>query len=124
MHPAIAEVKINALAALKDYSIYAVDFGPILTLGRLARVIDETVCAALFDCDAHYTDVLEVVADSDDFGLVSILGVAYQIVENVYAEAVETNMHYKDAYKLAKERVEAYAAVVGKSPIYLLEHQL
>ena len=121
MHPAIAEVKINALTALKDYSIYAVDFEPILTLGRLARVIDETVCAALFDYDEHYTDVLKVVADSDDFGLVSILGVAYQIVESVYLEAVETDMRYEDAYKLAKERVEAYAAVVGKSPIYLIE---
>jgi hypothetical protein len=46
--------------------------------------------------------------------------VADQIVERVYAEAVETNMHYKDAYKLAKERVNAYAAVVGKSPILML----
>ena len=40
-----------------------------------------------------------------------------------YAEAVETNMHYKDAYKLAKSRIEEYAAIVGKSPIYMLEHQ-
>ena len=80
-------------------------------------------CSGFFFIDAHYTDVLEVVADSDDFGLVSILGVAYQIVESVYLEAVETNMRYEDAYKLAKERVEAYAAVLGKSPIYLLDHQ-
>ena len=73
-------------------------------------------CSGFFFIDAHYTDVLEVVADSDDFGLVSILGVAYQIVESVYLEAVETNMRYE-------ERVEAYAAVLGKSPIYLLDHQ-
>ena len=123
MHPDIVKAKIDMLTALKDYSIAAVDFEPILSLSRLTRVIDETIYCALFDHEGHYTDVIEAIADSDDFGLVSILGVAYQIVEKVYAEAVETNMYYKDAYKLAKARVEEYAAIVGKSPIYMLDQQ-
>lgn len=72
---------------------------------------------ALFILEQRYPNVRDVL----NVGQLMQIGVADQIVEKVYAEAVETNMYYKDAYKLAKERVEAYAAVVGKSPIYLIE---
>ena len=63
------------------------------------------------------------VRDVLNIGQLMQVCVADQIVEKTYAEAVETNMHYKDAYKLAKSRIEEYAAIVGKSPIYMLEHQ-
>lgn len=74
---------------------------------------------ALFILEQRYPNVRDVL----NVGQLMQIGVADQIVEKVYAEAVETNMYYKDAYKLAKERVEAYAAVVGKSPIHLLDKQ-
>ena len=30
-------------------------------------------------------------------------------------------MHYKDIYKLAKERIHAFAEIIGKSQVHLLE---
>jgi phage regulator Rha-like protein len=71
---------------------------------------------ALFVLEHNYPNIRDVL----NTGQLMQVCVADQIVERVYAEAVETNMHYKDAYKLAKERVNAYAAVVGKSPILML----
>lgn len=72
---------------------------------------------ALFVLEQNYPNIRDVL----NTGQLMQVCVADQIVERVYAEAIETNMHYKDAYKLAKERVNAYAAVVGKSPILMLE---
>lgn len=71
---------------------------------------------ALFVLEQSYPNIRDVL----NTGQLMQVCVADQIVERVYAEAIETNMHYKDAYKLAKERVNAYAAVVGKSPILML----
>lgn len=74
---------------------------------------------ALFILEQKYPNVRDVL----NTGQLMQVCVADQIVEKTYSEAVETGMNYKDAYKLAKYRVEEYAAIVGKSPIYLLEHQ-
>ena len=74
---------------------------------------------ALFVLEQKYPNVRDVL----NVGQLMQVCVADQIVEKVYAEAVETNMYYKDAYKLAKVRVEEYAAIVGKSPIYMLDQQ-
>ena len=74
---------------------------------------------ALFVLEQKYPNVRDVL----NVGQLMQVCVADQIVEKVYAEAVETNMYYKDAYKLAKARVEEYAAIVGKSPIYMLDQQ-
>lgn len=74
---------------------------------------------ALFILEQKYPNVRDVL----NTGQLMQICVADQIIEKTYAEAVETGMNYKDAYKLAKSRVEEYAAIVGKSPIYLLEHQ-
>ena len=71
---------------------------------------------ALFLLEQKYPNVRDVL----NTGQLMQVCVADQIVERVYAEAIEANMPYKDAYKLAKERVNAYAAVVGKSPILML----
>ena len=72
---------------------------------------------ALFILEQKYPNVRDVL----NTGQLMQVCVADQIVEKTYAEAVDANMHYKDAYKLAKQRIEEYAAIVGKSPIYLLE---
>ena len=71
---------------------------------------------ALFLLEQKYPNVRDVL----NTGQLMQVCVADQIIERVYAEAIEANMPYKDAYKLAKERVNAYAAVVGKSPILML----
>ena len=73
---------------------------------------------ALFVLEQSYPNIRDVL----NVGQLMQVCVADQIVERVYAEAVESNMHYNDAYKLAKERVTAYADVVGKSPIMMIEN--
>ena len=123
MNACIAEAKIDMLSSLKDYSIYACDFEPVFTLDRLSRIIDETIYTALFDCECDYHNVIEFVSNSDDFGIVSILGVSYQLIASTYRESLNQGIDYKEAYKLAKARIEEYAAIVGKSPIYLLEQK-
>jgi hypothetical protein len=43
-----------------------------------------------------------------------LIAVADTIVFNALREGIERKLHYKDIYKLAKERVETLAAAHGK----------
>ena len=88
-------------------------------ISKLYATLSSMENKALFILEQKYPNVRDVL----NTGQLMQVCVADQIVEKTYAEAVETNMHYKEAYKLAKSRVEEYAAIVGKSPIYLLEQK-
>ena len=123
MNNELHQAKLDMLTVFRDFTLYSLDFEPTLTLDKLMRVMENTIVDCLFETDDDYQDVIVGIEASDDRRLVAALGVAYTVVTSAYAEAVETGMNYKDAYKLAKSRVEEYAAIVGKSPIYLLDHQ-
>ena len=43
---------------------------------------------------------------------------ADRIVARAIKEGIEKKLHYKDIYKLAKERVETFVGLIGKSPVH------
>jgi len=43
------------------------------------------------------------------------------VARNGLREGMESGMHYKDIYKLARDKVRAFAGTVGQTPISLLE---
>lgn len=104
---------------IKDFIELAKAQGASDGINHLYSTLTTMENKALFVLEQKYPNVRDVL----NTGQLMQICVADQIVEKTYAEAVETNMHYKDAYKLAKARIEEYAAIVGKSPIYMLEHQ-
>jgi len=52
------------------------------------------------------------------------LSVADNLVAVALKEGMEKGMHYKDIYKMAKERVIAYSKVIGQTPILPVESTL
>jgi len=51
----------------------------------------------------------------------SFLTSAEYLVKNTLHEGMEQGMHYKDIYRLAKDRVVQFASTVGITPLYLHE---
>ena len=43
------------------------------------------------------------------------------IVERAIKHGMDSDMYYKDIYKLAKERIEMFADILGESPINLIQ---
>jgi hypothetical protein len=50
----------------------------------------------------------------------STLQNADRIVARALKEGMKKKLHYKDIYKLAKERIEYFVELVGKSPIEII----
>ena len=40
-----------------------------------------------------------------------------QVIEKALQDGMDRDLHYRDIYKLAKERVIAFAEIIGKSPV-------
>jgi phage regulator Rha-like protein len=68
---------------------------------------------ALFLVEQKYPNLRDVLGVAE-LGLISV---ADTIVANALAEGIQKAMHYKDIYKLAKERVEALGLAHGKVEI-------
>ena len=102
---------------IKAFIEMAKDQGASDGINNLYATLSTMENKALFVLEQKYPNVRDVL----NIGQLMQVCVADQIVEKTYAEAIELDMPYKDAYKLAKSRIEEYAAIVGKSPIYLLE---
>ena len=47
----------------------------------------------------------------------SFLQTAEFVARNALREGMESDMHYKDIYKLARDRARAFAATVGQTPV-------
>ncbi|MDB4352974.1 hypothetical protein OAA60_06050, partial [Porticoccaceae bacterium] len=46
---------------------------------------------------------------------------ADDVIEQALVDGMNDGLHYKDIYKLAKERIGAFVAIIGKSQVHLLE---
>jgi phage regulator Rha-like protein len=71
---------------------------------------------ALFFLEQRYSNVREML----DLRQLMIVGVADDVVEKALKEGMLASLHYKECYELAKDRVLALSAVVGKSPVQKL----
>jgi phage regulator Rha-like protein len=72
--------------------------------------------SALFLIEQKYPNLREVL----DLRQLMMVAVADDVIERALTEGMSNSLHYKECYKLAKERVIALAAVVGKSPVQRL----
>jgi phage regulator Rha-like protein len=59
----------------------------------------------------------------DGFDL-SSLQMADKIVAQALREGMKNQMHYKDIYELARDRVEAFALVIGRTPLRLINAKI
>lgn len=68
---------------------------------------------ALFLVEQKYPNLRDVLGVAE----LGLIAVADTIVLNALTEGMERAFHYKDIYKLAKERVEALGAAHGRLPV-------
>ena len=59
----------------------------------------------------------------DGFDLTS-LQMADKIVAQAIREGMKDNMHYRDIYELARDRVEAFALVIGRTPLRMINKRI
>ena len=71
---------------------------------------------ALFFLEQRYSNVREML----DLRQLMIVAVADDVIEKALKEGMLASLHYKECYELAKDRVLALSAVVGKSPVQKL----
>lgn len=71
---------------------------------------------ALFFLDQKVKNVRELL----DFKQLGLIKVADMAVIEAIKEGIKNKMHYKEIYKLAKERVEILSKIVPKSPLAFL----
>jgi phage regulator Rha-like protein len=68
---------------------------------------------ALFLVEQKYPNLRDLL----DITQLALLGVAETVVRNALHEGMAKNLHYKEIYKLAKDRVEFLAIAHGKSAV-------
>lgn len=69
---------------------------------------------ALFFIERKYKNMREIMTIKQ----LMQIATADDVVEKAIQEGMDKDMHYKDIYKLAKERVIAFANIIGKSHLH------
>lgn len=72
---------------------------------------------ALFFIEAKYKNLREIMTIKQ----LMQVATADDVIEKAVKEGMEAGMHYKDIYQLAKERVIAFANIIGKSFVHELQ---
>lgn len=69
---------------------------------------------ALFFIERKYKNMREIMTIKQ----LMQVATADDVIEKAIKEGIEKELHYKDIYKLAKERVIAFANIIGKSHLH------
>lgn len=72
---------------------------------------------ALFFIEAKYSNLREIMTIKQ----LMQVATADDVIEKAIKEGMDSGMNYKDIYKLAKERVVAFANIIGKSFVHDLQ---
>ena len=72
---------------------------------------------ALFFIEARYKNLREIMTIKQ----LMQVATADDVIEKAIQEGMDSGMHYKDIFKLAKERVIAFATIIGKSQLHDLQ---
>ena len=70
--------------------------------------------SALFFIEAKYKNLREIMTIKQ----LMQVATADDVIEKAIKEGMESNLNYKDIYQLAKERVTAFANIIGKSCVH------
>lgn len=72
---------------------------------------------ALFFIEAKYKNLREIMTIKQ----LMQVATADDVIEKALKEGMDAKLHYKDIYQLAKQRVIAFANIIGKSHVHALE---
>jgi hypothetical protein len=73
--------------------------------------------SALFFIEQKYKNLRDVLTIKQ----LMQISTADDVIEKALMEGMAKGLHYRDCYKLAKERIEAFASIIGKSPVLALD---
>lgn len=100
---------------IKEFVEYATSQGSKnaqLYYANLAKMENK----ALFFLEQKYTNVREILTIKQ----LMQVSTADDVIEKALKEGMDKELHYKECYSLAKERVVAFAEIIGKSPVQSL----
>lgn len=109
-------VYLQKTDVIKDFVEYATNQGSksaSMYYTNLAKMENN----ALFFIEAKYKNLREIMTIKQ----LMQVATADDVIEKAIKEGMEKNLHYKDIYKLAKERVIAFANIIGKSYVHDLQ---
>ena len=101
---------------IKDFVDYAVSQGSEsakMYYTSLAKMENK----ALFIIDQKYPNLRDIL----NIKQLMQVATADQVVEKALKDGMDQKLHYKDIYVLAKERVQSFASVLGKSQVLELD---
>ena len=102
---------------IKDFVDYASGQGS-KNAKKYYMAISKMENKALFFVEQKYKNLRNILSLRD----LAAVQTADTIVSKALQDGMDNYMDYKDIFKMAKERVELFAELRGKSPIDLLEH--
>ena len=98
--------------SIKKFVDYAIDQGST-SAKRYYGNISTMQNKALFVFEQKYKNMREVLTVKQ----LMLASTCDTVVENALIEGMSQGLHYKDCFKLAKDRVIAYSKLVGVSPV-------
>lgn len=109
-------VYLQKTDVIKDFVKYAESQGSksaTMYYTNLAKMENN----ALFFIEAKYKNLREIMTIKQ----LMQVATADDVIEKAIKEGMDSKMHYKDIYQLAKERVIAFANIIGKSHVQCLQ---
>ena len=103
---------------IKKFAEYAEDQGS-QSANKYYMAIANMENRALFFFEQKYKNLREVLTIRQ----LMQVATADQVVEKALTDGMERGLPYKECYKLAKERIIAYANIIGQSPVLELSIQ-
>lgn len=109
-------VYLQKTDVIKEFVDYATEQGSASASKyymQLARMENQ----ALFFIEAKYGNLREIMTIKQ----LMQVATADDVIEKAIKEGMDSGMHYKEIYQLAKERVISFAGIIGKSFVHDLQ---
>ena len=110
------QVYMQKSSAVKDFVEYAKAQGST-SAERYYTNLATMENRALFFIECKYKNLREIMTIKQ----LMQVATADDVIEKALKEGMEQHMNYKDIYKLAKDRVVAFANIIGKSHVHALQ---
>lgn len=107
--------KTDIIKKFVDYATEQGSNSAAMYYANLAKMENK----ALFLIDQKYPNLREILTIRQ----LMQVATADQAIEKALLEGMEQGLNYKEIYKLAKERVTAFAAIIGQSQVFMLENK-
>lgn len=104
--------KTNVIKAFVTYATLQGSKSASMYYGNLAKMENK----ALFFIEQKYDNLRDILTIKQLMQACT----ADDVIEQALADGMNDGLPYKEIYKLAKERIGAFAAIIGKSQVYLL----